>query len=36
MKQDTLFKHKEFVVTCQEIMVDIEEYQNLLEALKKL
>jgi hypothetical protein len=26
MKQDTLFKHKEFVVTYEELMEDAEEY----------
>jgi hypothetical protein len=36
MKRDTLFEHKEFSITCEEIMIDVKEYQNLLEALKKL
>jgi hypothetical protein len=36
MKQDTLFKHKEFVVTYEELMEDAEEYWNLLNPPKKL
>ncbi len=36
MKQDTLFEHKEYVITCEETMVDGEEYQKLLEPSKKL
>jgi hypothetical protein len=36
MKQDTLFKHKEFVVTYEEPMEDAEEYWKLLNPLKKL
>jgi hypothetical protein len=36
MKQDTLFKHKEFVVTYEELMENAEEYWKLLNPLKKL
>ncbi len=36
MKQDTLFEHKESVITCEETMADGEEYWKLLEPLKKL
>ncbi len=36
MKRDTLFEHKEFAVTCEEIMADGEEYRKLLEPPKKL
>lgn len=35
MKRDTLFEHKKFAVNFEEIMVDAEEYQKLLEPLKK-
>ncbi len=35
MKRDTLFKHKESTITYEETMVDVEEYQKLLETLKK-
>jgi hypothetical protein len=31
MKRDTLFEHKEFVVTYEKIMVDVKEYKKLLE-----
>ncbi len=36
MKRDTLFEHKEFVVTYEKIMVDVKEYKKLLEPWKKL
>jgi hypothetical protein len=35
MKRDTLFEHKEFAVTYEKTMVDVEEYRKLLEPLKK-
>jgi hypothetical protein len=35
MKQETLFEHKKSTVTYEEIMVDVEKYQNLLEPPKK-
>jgi hypothetical protein len=35
MKQDTLFRHKEFAVTYEYTMVDAEDYQKLLKPLKK-
>lgn len=35
MKQDTLFEHKESIIACEETMVDAQEYQKLLEPLKK-
>jgi hypothetical protein len=31
MKRDTLFEHKEVVVTCEENVGDANEYQKLLE-----
>jgi hypothetical protein len=31
MKKDILFKHKEVIITCEENMGDINEYQKLLE-----
>ncbi len=34
MKQNTIFEHKESMVTCEEIMVNVE-YQTLLESSKK-
>jgi hypothetical protein len=34
MKKDTLFKHKEFTVTCIESMGDANEYWKLLEPIK--
>ncbi len=34
MKQDTLFEHKEFVVTCEEIMANAKEYKKLLQLPK--
>jgi hypothetical protein len=34
MKRDTLFEHKESIVTFEETMVDVEEYQKLLEPPK--
>jgi hypothetical protein len=36
MKQDTLFKHKEFVVTYEETMANAKECWKLLEPPKKL
>jgi hypothetical protein len=36
IKQNTLFKHKEFAVTYEETMADVKEYQKLLELPKKL
>jgi hypothetical protein len=36
MKQDTLFEHKEFAVTYEETIANVEEYQKLLEPSKKL
>jgi hypothetical protein len=36
MKQNTIFKHKESMVTCEEIMANVKEYQKLLEPLKIL
>jgi hypothetical protein len=36
MKRDTLFKYKEFVVTYEEIMTDVKEYQKLLDSSTKL
>jgi len=36
MKWDTLFKHKESVITYEEIMVDVEEYQKLLDSPTRL
>jgi hypothetical protein len=36
MKRNTLFEHKEFAITCEEIMVDVEEYRKLLKPRKKL
>jgi hypothetical protein len=35
MKRDTLFKHKEATITCEESMGDINEYWKLLEPLTK-
>jgi hypothetical protein len=35
MKKDTLFKYKEVVVTCEEIMGDANEYRKLIESLTK-
>jgi len=35
MKKDTLFEHKEVVVTCEKSMVDANEYQKLLEPPTK-
>jgi hypothetical protein len=35
MKKDTLFKHKEVVITCEESMGDANEYQKLLEPPTK-
>jgi hypothetical protein len=34
-KKDTLFKHKEVVVTCEKNMGDANEYQKLLELPTK-
>jgi hypothetical protein len=31
IKQNTLFKHKEFVITYEATMADAKEYQKLLE-----
>ncbi len=36
MKQDTLFVHKEYVVTCEESIGDAIEYRKLLEPPPKL
>ncbi len=36
MKWDTLFKHREFVITYEEIMADVEEYQKLLNSPTRL
>jgi hypothetical protein len=36
MKEDTLFKHKEFTVTFEETMENDEGYRKLLEPPKKL
>jgi hypothetical protein len=35
MKKDTLFKHKEVVITCEENMGNANEYWKLLEPLTK-
>ncbi len=35
MKRDTLFKHKEIAITCEESMGDANEYNNLLEPSTK-
>ncbi len=35
MKWNTLFEHKESIVTYEETMADAEEYQKLLEPPKK-
>jgi hypothetical protein len=35
MKKDTLFEHKEVVVTCEKNMVNANEYQKLLEPPTK-
>jgi hypothetical protein len=34
MKQNTLFEHKEFAVTFEKTMANVEEYQKLLEPSK--
>jgi len=36
MKQDTLFDHKESVITCEKTMANGKEYWKLLEPSKKL
>jgi hypothetical protein len=36
MKRDTLFEHKEYTVTCEEIMANTKKYQKLLEPPKTL
>jgi hypothetical protein len=35
MKRDTLFKHKEAAIICEEKMGNANEYQKLLEPLTK-
>jgi hypothetical protein len=34
MKRNTLFEHKEFTITYEDIMVDPKDYQKLLEPPK--
>jgi len=34
MKRDTLFEHKKYTVTCEEIMANTKKYQKLLKPLK--
>jgi hypothetical protein len=36
MKKDSLFEHKEVVITCEESMGNANEYQKLLEPLAKM
>ncbi len=36
IKKNTIFEHKESMVTCEEIMANVEEYQKLLKPPKKL